>query len=119
MIGLWLFDRSPMICHGKSTATRERGQLRQRPVKAEHASLGNGTITQRVRKAALRTLPDWEEAMIAIRELPADQGPGVAVTLDALYEYVTEVVADFGKLRLSVGRSGAGILPESTTVAVV
>jgi RNA 3'-terminal phosphate cyclase (ATP) len=43
---------------------------------------------------------------IAIRDLPADQGAGVAVTLDAAYEHVIEVVSGFGKLGLSAERTG-------------
>ena len=84
----------------------ERGELRERSGMVVHASLGDGKIAQRIRKAALKVLPDWEEAMIAIRDLPADQGPGVAVTLDAAYKHVTEVVSGFGKLGLSAERIG-------------
>lgn len=84
----------------------ERGELRERSGMVVHASLGAGKIAQRIRKAALKALPDWEEAMIAIRDLPADQGPGVALTLDASFEHVTEVVSGFGKLGLSAERIG-------------
>ena len=51
-------------------------------------------------------MPDWEEAQIAIRELPADQGPGIALMLDAQFENVTEVVSGFGKLGLSAEKIG-------------
>ena len=84
----------------------ERGELRERSGMVVHASLGDGKIAQRICKAALKALPGWEESMIAIRDLPADQGPGVAVTLDAAYRHVTEVVSGFGKLDLSAERIG-------------
>ena len=84
----------------------ERGELRDRSGMVVHASLGDGKIAQRIRKSALKALPEWDEGIIAIRDLPADQGPGVALTLDASYEHVTEVVSGFGKLGLSAERIG-------------
>lgn len=84
----------------------ERGELLERSGMVIHASLGDGNIAQRIRKAALKALPEWQETMIAIRDLPTDQGPGVAVTLDAAYGNVTEVVSGFGKLGLSAERMG-------------
>ena len=84
----------------------ERGDLRERSGMVVYASLGDGKIPQRIRKAALKQLPEWTDDMIAIRDLPADQGPGVAVTLDAAFEHVTEVVSGFGKLGLSAERIG-------------
>ena len=84
----------------------DRGELLERSGMVVFASLGDGKIPHRIRKAALKALPEWEEEMIAIRDLPADQGPGVAVMLDAAYEHVTEVVSGIGKLGLSAERIG-------------
>lgn len=85
----------------------DRGALQERSGMVVFASLGEGKIPQRIRKAALKALPEWQEEMIAIRDLPADQGPGIAVMLDAAYEHVTEVVSGFGKLGLSAERIGS------------
>lgn len=63
-------------------------------------------IASRISKAAKKNLPDWTEDAIVLRELPADQGPGVALLLESEYENVTEVVAGFGKLGLSAERIG-------------
>ena len=75
-----------------------RGVLQQRSGMIVFASLGADKVPNRIRKAALKVLPDWNEDMIAIRDLPADQGPGVALSLSAAYDNVTEVVSGFGKL---------------------
>jgi RNA 3'-terminal phosphate cyclase (ATP) len=66
-------------------------------------------IPWRIKKAAMKALPDWPEDALAIRELPADQGPGIAVMLEAGYEHVTEVVSGFGKLGLSAERIGRNV----------
>lgn len=83
-----------------------RGKLEAKAGMVVFASLGANKIPTRIRKAALKALPEWDEDMIAIRDLPADQGPGVALTLEAAYEHVTEVVSGFGKLGLSAERIG-------------
>lgn len=84
----------------------ERGALKQRAGMIVFSSLGADKIPLRIRKAALKALPEWDEEMIAIRDLPADQGPGIALSLEAAYENVTEVVSGFGKLGLSAERIG-------------
>ena len=67
----------------------------------------DGDIARRIRKAALKNLPGWTEDDIVLRELPADQGPGVALLLEAGFNHVTEVVSGFGKLGLSAEKIGA------------
>ena len=84
----------------------ERGEPQGREGTVLFASL-DLKIAERIRKAALKTMPEWEEAQIAIRELPADQGPGIALVLGAQFENVTEVVSGFGKLGLSAEKIGA------------
>ena len=84
----------------------ERGASQGRAGTVLFASLDHA-IAQRIRKAALKAMPEWEESQIAIRELPADQGPGIALMLDAQFENVTEVVSGFGKLGLSAERIGS------------
>lgn len=48
--------------------------------------------------AAARKLLGWPEEAFAARELPADQGPGNILLLEAGFEHVTEIVSGFGKL---------------------
>lgn len=65
-----------------------------------------GEIAVRMVNAAHKELPAWSEADFPIRELPADQGPGIALLLEAAFEHVTEVVSGFGKLGLPAERLG-------------
>ncbi|MGV3479915.1 MAG: RNA 3'-terminal phosphate cyclase [Sphingobium sp.] len=57
-------------------------------------------IAQRELSAA-RKLLNWPEAVFAVRELPAEQGPGNILLLEAGFEHVTEIVSGFGKLGVS------------------
>lgn len=84
----------------------ERGAKQGRTGMIVFSSLGANKIPNRIRKASLKALPEWDEEMIAIRDLPADQGPGVALSLEASYDNVTEVVSGFGKIGLSAERIG-------------
>ncbi len=84
----------------------ERGDQVSRGGTVLFASL-DGDIARRIRKAALKNLPGWTEDDIVLRELPADQGPGVALLLEAGFNHVTEVVSGFGKLGLSAEKIGA------------
>ncbi len=63
-------------------------------------------IAARIRKAAYKQLPDWDGNAIILRELPAEQGPGIAMMLETGFENVTEIVSGFGKLGLSAERIG-------------
>ena len=63
-------------------------------------------IAVRMIKAARKELPAWSEAEFPVRELPADQGPGIALLLEAAFEGVTEVVSGFGKLGVPAERVG-------------
>jgi RNA 3'-terminal phosphate cyclase (ATP) len=47
-------------------------------------------IAQRMLARVQKDLPAWPEDCFTVRELPADQGPGVILMLEASYENVTE-----------------------------
>lgn len=83
----------------------ERGTPTGRSGSVLYASLDD-KIAARFRKAAYKNLPDWGEDEIILRELPADQGPGIALILESGFENVTEIVSGFGKLGLSAERIG-------------
>jgi RNA 3'-terminal phosphate cyclase (ATP) len=85
-------------CLDRGAATGHAGQ-------ALFASLPD-EIAARLIKAARKELPAWDEQALAIRELPADQGPGVVLLLEAAFEHVTEVVAGFGKLGVTAEKLG-------------
>lgn len=55
-------------------------------------------IAERMIKKAKACLPDWAEGSFSVRQLPADQGPGVVLLLVAEHDHVTEVVSGFGRL---------------------
>ncbi|MCT2398671.1 RNA 3'-terminal phosphate cyclase [Novosphingobium mangrovi (ex Huang et al. 2023)] len=61
-------------------------------------------IADRMVKRAAKDLPDWPENALCIRELPAEQGPGVILMLEARYAHVTEVVSGFGQLSVPAER---------------
>jgi RNA 3'-terminal phosphate cyclase (ATP) len=65
-----------------------------------------GEIAVRLNKAARKQLPGWDDGDFAIRELPADQGPGAVLLLEAAFEHVTEVVSAFGKLGVTAEKLG-------------
>lgn len=75
----------------------ERGALGRRSATAVFAGLPLD-IADREIKAAREVLDDWPEEAFGTRELPADQGPGTILLLEAAFEHVTEVVSGFGKL---------------------
>lgn len=61
-------------------------------------------ISERILARVRRDLADWPEHAFVMRELPADQGPGVILMLEARYANVTEVVSGFGKLGVPAER---------------
>jgi len=61
-------------------------------------------IAERMLMRAKRDLADWPDDAFAVRELPADQGPGVILMLEARYAHVTEVVSGFGQLGVPADR---------------
>lgn len=75
----------------------ERGALVGRSATAVVAGLPF-EIGQREIETARKLLPDWPEEAFAVRDLPAERGPGNILLLEAAFEHVTEVVSGFGKL---------------------
>jgi RNA 3'-terminal phosphate cyclase (ATP) len=70
-------------CEGRVLITAIPGAVAEREVAAAQKALG------------------WPEGSFAIRELPADQGPGNILMLEARFEHVTEIVSGFGQLGVS------------------
>jgi RNA 3'-terminal phosphate cyclase (ATP) len=77
----------------------ERGELLSRSATAVFAALPFD-VAEREIATARQLLPDWPQEAFAVRELPAEQGPGNILLLEARFEHVTEVVSGFGKLGL-------------------
>ena len=61
-------------------------------------------IAERELKSAQKLLSDWPAEAFVTRQLPADQGPGNALLLEARCEHVTELVSGFGKLGVPAER---------------
>lgn len=61
-------------------------------------------VADRELKAARQVLAEWPEEAFVTRQLPADQGPGNALLLEASFEHVTELVSGFGKLGVPAER---------------
>jgi RNA 3'-terminal phosphate cyclase (ATP) len=61
-------------------------------------------IAHRMLARVQKDLPAWLEDCFTVRELPADQGPGVILMLEARYENVTEIVSGFGQLGVPAER---------------
>ncbi|HMO75711.1 MAG TPA: RNA 3'-terminal phosphate cyclase [Sphingopyxis sp.] len=61
-------------------------------------------VGDRELKTAARTLADWPAEAFATRQLPADQGPGNALLLEAEFDHVTEVMSAFGKIGIPAER---------------
>jgi len=81
----------------------ERGALLGRSATAIFAALPFDVADREI-KTARTLLPDWPEEAFAVRELPAERGPGNILLLEAQFEHVTEVVSGFGKLGVPAER---------------
>jgi RNA 3'-terminal phosphate cyclase (ATP) len=77
-----------------------RGTLQRVSANAMFAGLPFD-IAEREIKTARKLLPDWPEEAFAVRQLPAERGPGNALMLEAEYAHGTEIVTGFGKLGVS------------------
>lgn len=63
-----------------------------------------GEIAERMLERARRALPDWPDEAFALHQVPADQGPGIILLLEARFAEVTEVVSGFGQLGVPAER---------------
>jgi RNA 3'-terminal phosphate cyclase (ATP) len=81
----------------------ERGALIGRSATAMFAAIPFD-VAERELKTASKLLPDWPTEAFIVRELPADEGPGTILLLEAEFEHVTEIVSGFGKLGVSAER---------------
>lgn len=61
-------------------------------------------VGDRELKTAAKTLVGWPADAFGIRQLPADQGPGNALLLEAEFDHVTEVMSAFGKIGIPAER---------------
>jgi RNA 3'-terminal phosphate cyclase (ATP) len=61
-------------------------------------------IADRELKVACKVLADWPADAFATCQLPAEQGPGNALLIEAEFEQVTEVMSGFGKLGVPAER---------------
>ena len=61
-------------------------------------------VAERMLARARHDLATWPDEAFAVRQLPADQGPGVILLLEAQYANVTEVVSGFGQLGVPAER---------------
>lgn len=61
-------------------------------------------VADRELKAARKVLAEWPDEAFVTRQLPADQGPGNALLLEASFEHVTELMSGFGKLGVPAER---------------
>ena len=63
-------------------------------------------IADRELSAARKVLVEWPEDAFAPRQLPAEEGPGNALLIEAEFEHVTEIMSGFGKMGLPAERIG-------------
>lgn len=61
-------------------------------------------VADRELKTARKILAEWPEKAFAVRQLPAEQGPGNALLIEAEFDQVTEVMSGFGKLGVPAER---------------
>jgi RNA 3'-terminal phosphate cyclase (ATP) len=61
-------------------------------------------IAERMIARLRHDLPDWPEEAFVVRELPADQGPGVILMIEARKAHVTEIASGFGQLGVPAER---------------
>lgn len=63
-----------------------------------------GEIAERMLARVRRELGDWPDEAFALHQVPADEGPGIILLLEARYAQVTEVVSGFGQLGVPAER---------------
>ncbi|TDW69010.1 RNA 3'-terminal phosphate cyclase (ATP) [Novosphingobium sp. PhB55] len=63
-----------------------------------------GEIALRMMTRLRKDFPDWHEEAFSLRELPADQGPGIILMIEARKDTVTEIASGFGQLGVPAER---------------
>ena len=63
-------------------------------------------VAERMMNRARQDLPEWPPLAFDIQNLPADEGPGIILMLEATHSHVTEVVSAFGQLGMPAERLG-------------
>lgn len=63
-----------------------------------------GEIGERMLARTRRDLADWPDEAFRMCQVPADQGPGIILLLEARYAKVTEIVSAFGQLGVTAER---------------
>lgn len=63
-----------------------------------------GEIALRMMARLRKDFPDWPEEAFSLRELPADQGPGIILMIEARKDAVTEIASGFGQLGVTAER---------------
>ncbi|OYU33297.1 RNA 3'-terminal phosphate cyclase [Novosphingobium sp. PASSN1] len=86
-------------------ACLDRGALVDATCEANFAGL-SFDVARRLRGRVQAAFPTWPESAFSVRELPADQGPGVILMLTARYTHVTELVSGFGQLGVPAEQLG-------------
>lgn len=81
----------------------DRGELQAVSGQAVFAALPFN-IAERMINRARKELGNWPGDAFSVRELPADEGPGVILMLEAKYDNVTEIVSGFGQLSVTAER---------------
>ena len=61
-------------------------------------------IAERLLERARRDLADWPDHAFAVRKVPANEGPGVILLLEARFAEVTELVSGFGQIGVPAER---------------
>lgn len=61
-------------------------------------------VADRELRTARRILVEWPDEAFVTRQLPAEQGPGNALLIEAEFDHVTEVMSGFGKLGVPAER---------------
>ena len=81
----------------------ESGDLSNASAQVVFAGLP-GEIALRMMARLRKDFPDWPEEVFSLRELPADQGPGIILMIEARKDAVTEIASGFGQLGVPAER---------------
>lgn len=95
------FDPAPL----RPIECIERGSLQLQKAEALVAGIASD-VADRELQAMRKVLADWPEAAFTPRQLPADQGPGNALLIEAQFEHVAEVMSGFGKIGVPAEKIG-------------